>query len=191
MVKKLILVLLSVVGIAAVAVVAIAASKPDNFRFERKAVINARPERITPLISNFHEWPRWSPWEKLDPGMKRTYSGPESGVGAVYEWDGNNDAGQGRMEITEVTGPNDVRLKLDFIKPFAASNTVTFSAVPLSDTQSQLTWTMEGKQELFPCKIFSVFMSMDDMCGKDFDSGLAGIKSIAEKQEVASKQNDG
>ena len=188
MVKKVVLTVLALVGIAVAAVVAIAATKPDHFSFERSTIVNAPPERVYPLISNFHEWPRWSPWEKLDPKMKRDYSGPESAVGSAYAWDGNNDAGVGKMTITEVSAPNLVKLNLDFIKPFEAKNQVTFQITPVNENESQVSWKMEGDSQLFPCKIVSVFCSMDDMCGKDFDAGLASIKSIAEKQKVASQE---
>lgn len=188
MVKKILLSIVALVGISAIVVVAIAATKPDNFTYERKAIVKASPERVYPLISNFHEWPRWSPWEKLDPKMKRDYSGAAAGAGAVYAWDGNADAGVGKMTITEASAPNQVKLDLDFIKPFEASNKVTFDITPVNEKETQITWKMEGKSDLFPCKVFSVFCNMDDMIGKDFDAGLASIKSISEKQEVASQQ---
>ena len=190
MVKKVLLSIVAVLSISAIAIVAIAATKPDHFSFERKAIVKAPPERVYPLISNFHEWQRWSPWEKLDPKMKRDYSGPDAGVGAVYAWDGNGDAGQGKMTITQAAAPNQVKLNLDFIKPFEACNQVTFDIAPLNEKETQITWKMEGESQLFPCKVVSVFCSMNDMCGKDFDAGLASIKAISEKQEVAAQQQD-
>jgi hypothetical protein len=120
--------------------------------------------------------------------MKREYIGPSGGEGSVYAWDGNNDAGVGKMTVTEAVAPNLVKLDLEFIKPFEAKNQVTFDIIPLKEKETQLSWKMEGDSQLFPCKIIQVFCSMDDMCGKDFDAGLASIKSIAEKQELASQQ---
>src|SRR5438270_414970 len=117
----IIVVVVLVVGIAAV--LGFAAIKPDKFRIQRAANIKAPLEKIFPLINDFHNWASWSPWEKLDPALKRTYSGADSGQGAVYEWEGNKKVGQGRMEIMESSPSSKITIKLDFLKPFEAHNT--------------------------------------------------------------------
>jgi carbon monoxide dehydrogenase subunit G len=168
--------ILIVVGV--LAVLGLAATKPDKFAVERSATIAAPPEKIVPVLSDFHAWQAWSPYEKLDPAMKKTFSGPPSGVGSVYEWSGNSKAGTGRMEITDVS-PAKVTLKLDFLKPFEAHNFVDFLLVP-EGAGTKVTWSMHGPSP-FVTKVFSVFMNMDKMIGKDFEAGLASLKSVAEK----------
>jgi hypothetical protein len=157
----------------------VVASKPDAFRIERSASIKAPPEKVYPLINDFHNWGSWSPWEKLDPTMKKTHSGPANGLGAIYEWEGNKQVGKGRMEITEAVPPSRVTIKLDFFKPFEAHNTAEFTLAGQGDA-TNVTWAMLGKQP-FMFKVMSLFMSMDKMIGKDFETGLANIKAIAEK----------
>lgn len=191
MVKKTIFVVLAVIGVGVAALAAIAATRPDDFKFQRSIVVNAPAERIYPLITNFKQWRAWSPYENLDPNLKRDYSGADEGVGAVYAWDGNNDAGQGRMEIVEVKEPSNVRIKLDFIKPFEASNLAIFNLEPVGDNQTKVTWGMEGKQNSILCKMVTVFFDCESMCAKDFDSGLASIKNISEKKQVATQQENG
>ncbi len=154
-----------------------AATRPDAFRIERRARVNAPPERITPLVNDFALWRQWSPWEGRDPNLKRTMSGAPSGVGAVYNWEGNNQVGQGRMEILEST-PQRILIKLDFIKPFAASNMADFTFTP-ADTATDVNWAMTGTRP-FMMKVMGVFMDMDKIVGKDFETGLASLKAQAE-----------
>lgn len=168
----------AVILAAIVAILVIAASKPDTFVVERMTTINASPEKIAPLINDFHNWDQWSPWAKLDPGMKVTYSGAPSGVGAVYEWQGNSKVGSGRMQIVSVT-PTRTTIRLDFLKPFASHNTANFLIEP-EGTGTRVTWVMDGPMTFFPGKLMSVFTSMDKIIGPDFDKGLAGIKAAAE-----------
>jgi hypothetical protein len=160
------------------AVLGYAATKPDTFHVERRAEMSAPPERILPLVSDFHSWEVWSPWEKLDPQMQRTFSGPQSGMGAVYEWSGNSDAGKGRMEIVSATAAA-VTIQLDFTAPFQSSNTTTFALEP-SGAGTQVIWSMDGPMP-FITKLMSVFASMDSFVGKDFEVGLAQLKAAAEK----------
>jgi hypothetical protein len=167
---------LLVVAVAAILVVAVL--KPDAFRIERSASMQAPPEKIHPHINDFHAWAAWSPWEKLDPNLKRTFNGPKSGKGAIYEWEGNKKVGQGRMEITDAS-PSQITIKLDFIKPFSANNTAEFTLAP-EGAGTKVNWAMIGRQP-FMFKVMSVFMSMDKMVGKDFEAGLANLKAIAEK----------
>jgi len=178
------LIIIAIVLAIVVAVVLIlAASKPDVFRIERTAVVNAPADRIYPLISDFHQWLNWSPWEGRDPALKRTYSGPERGKGAVYAWDGNKNVGSGRMEILEASlpsnSPSKVVIKLDFLKPFEAHNTAEFTMLPQGGATSVI-WVMHGPAP-FLSKVMQVFMNMDRMIGRDFEAGLANLKTITEK----------
>jgi len=171
------IVIVVVVLIAGVLIAA--ATKPDTFRVQRAASINAPPEKVFALINDFKAWPSWSPWEKKDPAMKRTYGATTSGKGATYAWDGNKDVGQGRMEIADSILPSKIALKLDFLKPFEAHNTVEFALKPERDATS-VTWAMQGDTPYF-AKIIHVFINMDNMVGKDFETGLANLKAAAEK----------
>ena len=174
---------LMVVGglLAAVVVVVLilAAMKPAVFRVVRSASINAPREKVFEYINDFHKWPAWSPWEKYDPDMNRTYGGSDCGVGATYAWDGNKKVGQGRMEIAESTAPSKVSLNLEFLKPFKAQNTTDFILEPEGDG-TKLTWDMQGPNQ-FMGKVMQVFMDMDGMVGKDFERGLSNLKEVAEK----------
>jgi len=152
---------------------------PDSFRVERTIRIQAPPKDITALIQDFRAWRSWSPYEKLDPGMNRTYSGALRGKGAIYEWTSKGKAGAGRMEITHTSAAN-VTIKLDFIKPFEGHQTAEFTIEPQGDS-TKVTWAMHGPQAMF-CKLMSVFFNMDKMIGKDFESGLADMKAVAEGQ---------
>jgi hypothetical protein len=168
-----------VLAVLVAAVLGIAMTKPDSFSVQRKTSIQAPPDKICPLINDFHSWNSWSPWEKLDPAMNRTHSGAASGKGAVYEWDGNSKVGKGHMEITEVSAPSKVTIKLDFLKPFEGHNIAEFTLEPQGDS-TNVTWAMHGPAP-FLSKVMQVFISMDKMIGKDFESGLANLKTIVEK----------
>lgn len=171
------------IALAAVVLVAavllFAATRPDSFRVQRSTSIKASPEKVFPLIADFHAWGAWSPWEKLDPAMKRTHSGAPSGKGAAYAWDGNNDVGAGRMEIAEVVPPSRITIKLDFSRPMEGHNTAEFTLVPKGDA-SEVTWAMFGPNP-YLSKLIGLFLDMDKMIGKDFDAGLANLKALAEK----------
>jgi len=156
-----------------------AATRSDTFQVQRAATINAPPQKVFPLVSDFHNWPLWSPWEKLDPAMKKTISGSPSGKGAVYEWEGNSKAGKGRMEIVDAVPPSRVDIKLDFEKPFRSNNRTEITLAPEA-AATRVTWTMTGPSA-FMMKVMGIFMNMDTMIGKDFEAGLASMKAIAEK----------
>ena len=175
MLKTILIVVVVLIG----GVLAMAATKPDTFSVQRSASIKAPPEKIFAVVNDFHRWPDWSPWEKLDPGMKRTQSGAPAGKGAVYEWDGNSKAGAGRMEIVESAPASKVGIQLDFIKPLEGHDMAEFTLVPQGDA-TQVTWTMRGPAP-FISKLMQVFVSMDSMIGKDFEEGLANLKALAEK----------
>ena len=154
----------AVVVVVLIAVVlGLAASKPDTFRVQRATSIKAPAEKIFPFINDFHGWASWSPWESIDPAMKRTYGGTEKGKGAVYEWEGNNKVGKGRMEITETSPPGKVTIKLDFIKPFEGHNIAEFT-MQTKGNATDVTWAMYGPNR-FISKVFHVFMNMDNMIG--------------------------
>ena len=171
--------ILVIAAILIAAILAYAATKPDTFSVQRSARVNAPPAKIYAIVNDFHRWIDWSPWEKLDPAMTRTLSGAASGPGAVYEWRGNGKVGAGRMEITESVPASKVGIKLDFIKPFEGHNIAEFTLVPQRDA-TQVTWTMHGPTP-FVSKLMQVFVSLDTMIGKDFESGLANLKTLAEK----------
>jgi hypothetical protein len=172
-----IILILLVVIIAAMLIYA--ATRPNDFVVTRSISIKAPAETIFPLIDDFRRWSEWSPFEKLDPGMKRTLSGAESGKGAAYAWEGNSKAGKGRMEITNSVPSLLVALKLDFEKPFRANNTVDFSLSP-SGEGTTVIWAMRGARP-FVAKLMGLFMNFDTLIGKDFEAGLGNLKRIAER----------
>jgi uncharacterized protein YndB with AHSA1/START domain len=179
MVKAALLSLLGIVAIGIAIVLVLAARRPDTFQVTRTATINAPPERIYPLIVDFKAWDAWSPWEKKDPAMKRTYGGPAAGVGATYAWSGDRNVGEGSMRIIEANAPTHLALKLDFLKPFEAHNDVVFTLAP-QGAATMVTWTMTGPTP-FPAKIVHVFFDMDRMVGGDVEAGLAAMKLAAER----------
>lgn len=174
MIKKIALVLV----LFFIGILGMAAMQPDSFSVNRSLAIKAPPEKILGLVGDFRQWQSWSPWERLDPAMQRVHSGAPSGKGALYAWSGNDDVGAGKMEITELTPPSKVVIKLDFIKPFESSNITEFTLAP-RDGQTEVSWTMSGPMP-FISKIMSVFISMDRLIGKDFEKGLANLKAVAE-----------
>lgn len=179
MLKKILLGAGALIVIAIVVVLGLAAMKPDTFHFERSTEINAAPETIFPLIADFHKWPTWSPYEKLDPDMAREYGGPDTGPGAHYTWKGDSNAGEGRMEILREDAPNEIVIQLDFVAPFEAHNIATFSLVPEGDA-TKVTWTLDGPAD-FMTKIIHTLIDMDVMIGAQFDEGLANLKAEVEK----------
>ncbi len=171
--------------IAAVLVCAVAAlfvyaaTRPGTLEVQRAARITAPPDKLFALVNDFSRWPAWSPYEKKDPAMKRTLSGPPSGKGAAYAWDGNKDVGKGRMQIADTAPPGRVTIDLDFEKPFAGRNVVVFTFETKGDATA-VTWAMSGRSP-FIAKLIGIFVDMDAMIGKDFEAGLANLKAIAEK----------
>ena len=168
------------IGVAAVIVLLliVVATRPGTFHVERSVTIAAPPEAAFAQVNDFHAWASWSPYEKLDPGMKRTFEGAPSGVGAVYAWSGNKEIGEGRMTI-EKSEPSQIAIKLEFIKPFTATNTATFSFVPAPEG-TKVTWAMDGKNS-FLAKAMHLVMDMDKLVGTDFERGLSAMKTVAEE----------
>ena len=166
--------------LAAAVVLLLAARKPDSFRVERAVTIQAPADRVFSLINDLHRWGGWSPYEKKDPSMKRTFSGAASGKGASYGWEGNKQVGQGTMEIIESKPSSLVSLRLDFIKPFEGHNIADFMLTSESPNVTRVTWAMHGPAPLMS-KIMQVLFNFDHMIGKDFEDGLATMKALAEK----------
>jgi hypothetical protein len=156
-----------------------ATTRPDSFEVKRSISIRAPSAAVFGHLNDFRHWTEWSPWEKVDPALRRTYTGAAHGVGAIYEWVGNDTVGQGRMEIVEAMPTSRVALKLDFIKPFEAHNQVVFTLEP-QGAATAVTWVMSGPSP-FISKLIGLFVSMDTMIGRDFETGLANLKALAEK----------
>ena len=171
------LIILVLLAAAVVTLLMVAASKPNTFRIERSASVAAAPEAVHAQIVDFHKWVDWSPWERMDPSMERHYSGAEQGIGAIYSWAGSGKAGQGRMEISEATAAK-ILIRLEFIKPFKATNTAEFTLEPQGD-DTLVTWAMYGPRP-FVSKIMGTLFNMDDLVGKDFEAGLSNLKVLVE-----------
>jgi uncharacterized protein YndB with AHSA1/START domain len=176
---KIALIVLAVIAVGVAGVLAYAATRPNDFRVQRTAAIEAPPEKIFPLINDFRQWGVWSPYETIDPAMKRTYGAATAGKGATYAWDGNGNVGSGSMEILDAPAPSRVTIKLDFTRPFEAHNVAEFSLVPSGDTTA-VTWSMHGPVP-YLAKIVHLFLNMDKMVGGQFAEGLANLKAAAEK----------
>jgi hypothetical protein len=149
-----------------------------SYQVERSITVNAPAPRVHELVDDFHNWTSWSPWEDIDPELERTYTGPESGVGAHYAWTGNRKAGRGSMEITGST-PEGVDIRVEFLKPFKATNLTRLSFEP-SGSATQVRWVMTGEQTGLMA-VFGRFFKMDKLIGPDFEKGLARLKAVAEE----------
>lgn len=176
MLKKL----LGGLAAAILVLVGVIASRPADFKMQRSATLPVTPDVAFALVNDFHRWSEWSPWDKLDPNQKTTYSGAESGLGAIYTWSGNDEVGEGRMTIEESQANEFVRIKLEFIRPFESTNTTTFAFKPV-EGGTEVTWGMSTTNN-FMSKAFDLFMDMEAMLGKDFDKGLASMKVAAEAE---------
>lgn len=177
---EIVLYIVGALVLAVLGLLAFAATRPNTFRYERQTEIAAPPESVFPHVADFHLWNAWSPWEKLDLQMKKNHSGSSSGKGAIYEWDGNNKVGQGRMEILEAKTPEKITIQLDFFRPFKAHNTTEFQ-FQKTGSGTKVNWIMFG-QNVFMGKVMGLFMDMDKMIGKDFEKGLASLKEVVEKK---------
>lgn len=176
---EIIVILTVLLAIAIAVVLALAVTKPNALRVQRSIGIAAPADRIFPLISDFHQWLDWSPYERKDPAMKRTYEGASRGAGAIYAWDGDRNVGSGRMEILEAAAPSRIVIKLDFFTPFESHNTAEFTMLPQGDG-THVTWLMHGPAN-FMSRLIQVFINLDNMIGRDFEAGLANLKTITEK----------
>ena len=170
--------ILIALAVLVVALVVIVALRPSEFRVARSTTISAAPPAVFAQVNDFRKWEAWNPWGKTDPAMKQTYEGAPAGAGAIYTWLGNKEVGEGRMTITESRPSDLIRIKLEFFRPFAATNIAEFTFKP-QGKQTVVTWNMTG-QNNFMAKAIHLFMNMDKMIGGQFDKGLAEIKSIVE-----------
>lgn len=171
------------IALAAVVVFVVkVATQPSEFRIARTATISAAAPVVFAQVNDFHKWEAWSPYEKRDPEMKKTYEGAKAGIGAVYTWAGNKEVGEGRTTITESRPGDLVRINLEMFKPFAATNTAAFTFRP-EGNQTSVTWSLTGRHN-FMFKAIGQFMNMDKMIGGDFEKGLAQLKSVAEAAAV-------
>jgi hypothetical protein len=174
MLKKILI----AVAVLVVLFVIIVALQPSEFRVARSATVSAPSPAVFAQVNDFHKWEAWNPWGKIDPAMKQTYAGAPSGVGAIYTWAGNKEVGEGRMAIVESRPSDLIRVKLEFFKPFAATNTAEFTFKPQGN-QTSVTWSMFGEKN-FMAKAIHLFISMDKMIGGQFEKGLADMKTVAE-----------
>jgi len=180
MILKIGLIVTIAIVVVITGIVMFADTRPNTIEVTRSITIQAPPEKIFPLIDDFHHWPGWAPQDKEDPTMKRIYSGEESGAGAISDWQGTGNAGKGRMTIMESVAPNKVVVRVDFVRPFAAHNVNEFVLEPNEPgTSTKVTWTMRGPN-LFFMKVMGVFMNMDHMLGKHFETGLQNLKIVSE-----------
>lgn len=162
----------------------VASRRPDDFRYVRSLVIDAPAERIFPHVDDFQLWRDWSPWEELDPEMKRSYSGPRSGVGAVYSWTGNSKVGAGSSTIIVSEAPQRIVMELKFLKPFAATHEGAFFFEFQPGGATKVTWQMTGKNNLLS-KAMGMIINLDNMCGGMFEKGLARLKAVSEKSAAS------
>ena len=174
---KVMLILYIVLGVILVFLVVVAV-QPSEFKISRAATIAAPPEAVFAQVNDLHRWEAWSPWAKLDPNAKNAYDGPPSGVGAAFTWSGNSELGEGRLTITESRPHELVRFKLDFVRPFACTNSVEFTFEPEGD-RTAVTWNMAGTNN-FIAKAVGLFMDCDKMVGGQFEQGFADLKSVVE-----------
>ena len=170
-------------AVAAVIVVflIVVAMQPSDFKVERSATMRAPAPAAFAQVNDFGNWQAWSPWEKVDPALKRQYEGPKAGTGAVYAWQGNKDVGEGRMTITDSRSAERIDIKLEFFKPFAAVNQTVFTFKPAAGDATAVTWIMTG-QNNFLSKAICLFVDMDKMVGGMFDQGLSQMKAIVERR---------
>ena len=165
-------------AVIAILLFVIIAGQPDEFVVSRSGKITAPPEKVFVHVNELKKWDDWSPWAKLDPNAKNTFAGPVAGAGAAMTWSGNNKVGEGTMTITDSAPSSLIQLRLEFLRPFKATNNVEFTFAPRG-SQTLVTWTMFGKNNL-PGKIFGLFVNCEQMCGRDFEKGLASLKTVVE-----------
>lgn len=180
--KKLRIFLSILVGLLVIiaAFAVFVALQPSEYSITRSALISAAPSAVFAQVNDFHAWEAWSPWAKLDPAARNTFTGPASGAGAGFAWSGNDKVGEGRMTITRSHPDDLILINLEFVKPFASTCTSEFTFKPKGD-QTYATWTMSGRNG-FVAKAFCTFMNMDKAVGGDFEKGLAQMKAVAEKR---------
>jgi hypothetical protein len=170
-------------GVAVGALGIVIATRPSTFHVERSITIAAPAESAFAQVNDFHAWATWSPYEKLDPQMTRTFEGPRSGTGAIYSWSSKGKAGEGRMTIAKSELPSQVAIKLEFLKPFECTNTAAFTFTPAPEG-TKVTWAMDA-ENTFLGKAASLVLDMDKLVGSDFERGLVDLKTVAESASRA------
>ena len=166
-----------------VVLVVVVATRPSGFMISRTVSVSAPAPTVFAQVNDFHNWEAWSPWAKLDPAMKQTYEGSPAGAGAIYTWIGNRQVGEGRMTLTESRPSDLIRIRLEFVRPFRATNRAEFTFRP-EGNQTIVTWSMAGRNN-FMAKAIGLVMNMDRMIGREFEKGLARMEAVA---EAAAKQ---
>ena len=172
---------LLILAAVVVALIAFVMTRPNTFRVTRRTKVKAPCETVRALVDDFRNWAQWSPWEKLDPDMEKTFEGPHEGEGAIYRWNGKGKAGAGCMKIIDAT-PTVTIIRLEFVKPWKAQNMTEFLFEP-EDGGCEVTWAMYGENTVMS-KLMSLFTSMDKMVGPDFETGLANLRRIAESNRA-------
>jgi len=173
-------IILAIAGVVVAATLIYAATRPGTMRFERSTVINAPAEKIFAILNDFRQWGLWSPYEKKDPDMKRDFSGPATGVGSVYDWNGDKNIGEGRLTIIESTPYSHILLTIAFVRPGKFTNTIEFTLTPEPTGGTKFTWAMYGACP-FMFKLMGVFFNMEKMMDADFQAGLRDLKAATEK----------
>ena len=170
--------ILIAIAVLVVVLAVVIATRPSEFRVERTASVAAPAPVVFAQVNDFHKWEAWSPYVKRDPAMKKSFDGAPAGVGAIYTWSGNHEVGEGRTTIIESRPSELIRIRLEFVRPFAGTSTATFTFRPEGD-RTAVSWTLDGRNS-FPAKAMDLVMNMDKMIGDDFEKGLAQMKAIAE-----------
>lgn len=154
----------------------------DEYVVQRSVDVAAPPTSVYERVVDLRRWREWSPWEGLDPDLRRTYGGPDAGVGQTYAWSGNRRAGQGTMAITEAVDGERVAIDLVFEKPFRSESVTTFVLRPAGEGSTRVTWTMRGPKTLVS-RVMGLFTSMDRMIGPDFERGLDRLRQVSEASD--------
>ncbi|MEZ5352370.1 MAG: SRPBCC family protein [Bryobacteraceae bacterium] len=175
MIKKILIAFAAILA----GLLVLVAMQPDSYTVTRKAVIDAPPERVFSLVNDFHEWDKWSPWAKIDPNMKATYDGAPAGTGAIYSWTGNDEVGEGRMTILDSQSNSQIKINLEFLKPFESKAITDFSFKP-GGGGTEVAWVMTGDSSFMSKAVSLAMGGMDKMIGPDFEKGLAQMKTAAE-----------
>ena len=175
--------ILLALAVIAILFIVLLVGQPDEFRVARSAMIAAPPEQVFPHVNTLRSWEAWSPWAKLDPNARNSFEGPDAGVGAAMAWDGNKKVGAGRMTIVESRASNWIKFKLEFLRPFKATNFAEFTFTP-EGQQTTVNWSMSGTNNLAG-KVFGLFVNCDKMIGRDFEKGLASLKAVVEGKAKA------
>jgi hypothetical protein len=179
----MILTILLVIALVILGFVGFIAARPEDFSITRSATLPAPASAIFPHVNDFRLWRDWSPWAKMDPNVKNTFTCPATGEGAAFSWDGNDKVGAGAMTIVESRPDELIRIKLRFLRPFQATHDVRFTFTPAGE-QTVVTWTMSGKNS-FMAKAITLFMNCDKMIGTQYEKGLASLGSVVESEVTA------